>query len=109
MLTATTHATIKASLPLAALADFCRRWKIVRLDVFGSALRDDFGPKSDIDFLYVFAPDAHIGWHFVDLCEEIEQIVGRRVDMVSRKAIEQCANPRRRQEILDTAQVIYAT
>jgi predicted nucleotidyltransferase len=80
----------------------------VRLEVFGSALRDDFGPQSDLDFLYVFSPESHIGWRFVDLCEELEQIVGRRVDMVSRNAIEQSTNAGRKQEILQTAQVIYA-
>jgi predicted nucleotidyltransferase len=108
MASAYPQTTSKPTLPYDALAEFCRRWKIVRLEVFGSAVRDDFGPTSDIDFLYVFAQDAHIGWAFVDLCEELERLVGRPVDMVSRKAIEQSANLRRRQEILDTAQVIYA-
>jgi predicted nucleotidyltransferase len=104
----TPHSAIRIQLPYEEIADFCRRWNIVRLDLFGSALQDDFGPKSDLDFLYVFAPDRHIGWRFVDLCEELERLVGRPVDMVSRKAIEASTNPRRKQEILESAQVIYA-
>jgi uncharacterized protein len=98
----------KVQLPYDEIADFCRRWKIVRLELFGSALRNDFGPDSDLDFLYVFEPESHIGWRFVELCEELERLVGRPVDMVSRKAIEASTNPRRRKEILETAQVIYA-
>src|SRR5688500_14429094 len=98
----------RIQLPYDQIADFCRRWKIVRLELFGSALRDDFSAQSDLDFLYVFAPDSHIGWHFVDLCEELERLVGRPVDMVSRKAVEESTNQRRKQEILQTAQVIYA-
>jgi uncharacterized protein len=42
-----------------ALAAFCRKWQVVELDLFGSALRDDFGPESDVDLLVVYAPDAH--------------------------------------------------
>jgi predicted nucleotidyltransferase len=108
MSTASRSRTAKVQLPYDEIADFCRRWNIVRLELFGSALRDDFGPDSDLDFLYVFAPESHIGWRFVDLCEELERLVGRPVDMVSRKAIEASTNPRRKQEILETAQVIYA-
>ncbi len=102
------HPILRVQLPFEEIAGFCRRWNIVRLDLFGSALRDDFSAQSDLDFLYVFAPDCHIGWRFVDLCEELERLVGRPVDMVSRKAVEESTNERRKREILESAQVIYA-
>jgi predicted nucleotidyltransferase len=108
MSTVSPRPAARIQLPYDQIADLCRRWKIVRLELFGSALRDDFGAQSDLDFLYVFAPDTHIGWRFVDLCEELERLVGRPVDMVSRKAVEESSNQRRKQEILQTAQVIYA-
>jgi len=92
-----------------ALAEFCRRWKITELALFGSALRDDFRPDSDVDFLVSFAPDAH--WSLlgvVGIEEELGHIIGRKVDLVSRQAVEQSYNWIRRKEILETAQVIYA-
>jgi predicted nucleotidyltransferase len=95
-------------MPYDAIAHFCRRWGIARLELFGSALREDFGPESDVDFLYVFAPGVQIGWEFSTLCDELEAIVGRRIDMVSRTAVERSTNLRRKSEILSSAQVIYA-
>lgn len=91
----------------AALAEFCRRWKVIRLEIFGSALRDDFGPSSDVDFLYTFAEDARWGWEFMNAWDELEQLVGRKVDLVSRKAVERSRNPLRQREILSTAKVVY--
>jgi len=96
------------TLPTEPIADFCRRWKILRLAVFGSYLRDDFNPASDIDFLYVFAPDA--AWGLEDLAameEDLASVVGRDVDLVSRAAVERSRNPIRRQRILDAAEPIY--
>jgi predicted nucleotidyltransferase len=96
-------------IPDEALAEFCRRWKITELALFGSALRDDFRPDSDVDVLVSYAPDAH--WSLLDVVgieEELGRIVGRKVDLVSRRAIEQSYNWIRRKEILETAQVIYA-
>jgi len=66
-----------------ALADFCRKHGIIRLSVFGSALRDDFGPQSDVDFLYVFHPDAKVGWDIVDIEEALAELVGRPLDFIS--------------------------
>jgi hypothetical protein len=63
--------------------DFCRRWKIRELAVFGSFLRDDFRPDSDLDFLYTFAADVH--WTLLDLVtmdQELSAIVGRGVDIL---------------------------
>lgn len=89
------------------LADICRRWGIARLEVFGSALREDFGPDSDIDLLYTADEDAHWGFDFVTLCEEFEALFGHPVDMISRQAIEQSDNPVRRRAILSSVRTIY--
>ncbi|MEX2140039.1 MAG: nucleotidyltransferase domain-containing protein [Pirellulales bacterium] len=104
----TPKSTPRLKLPYEGIAQFCRRWGIARLELFGSALRDDFGPESDMDFLYVLAPGVQIGWEFSTLCDELEAIVGRPIDMVSRTAVERSVNPRRKNEILGSAQVIYA-
>ena len=91
------------------IAAFCKRWKICELALFGSVLRDDFTSDSDIDFLVRFAPDAE--WSLLDhvqMEEELSALLNRRVDMVSRRAIEQSRNPIRRHAILSTARVLYA-
>jgi hypothetical protein len=93
----------------AALAQFCRRWMIKRLDLFGSILRDDFRANSDIDVLVSFAEDAR--WTLFDrvrMRDELSELLARSVDLVSRRAIERSANWIRRAEILDTAEIWYA-
>ena len=90
------------------LAEYCRRWKIVELSLFGSVLRDDFGPGSDVDMLVTFAPEAD--WSVLDhvsMEEEVSVILGRKVDLVSRRAVEGSANPLKRRAILDSAQPYY--
>ena len=90
------------------LASFCRRWKIVELSLFGSALGDNFGPESDIDLLVSFAADA--GWGLFAVArmqQEIEQMFGRRVDIVTRRGIEASRNAIRRESILSSARSIY--
>ncbi len=90
------------------IAEFCRRWKVRRLDLFGSYLRDDFHAGSDVDFLYDFQPDAR--WGLEDLLtmeEDLASIVGRDVDLVPRRAIESGRNYIRRRHILTTAEPIY--
>lgn len=89
------------------VAELSRRWGIIRLELFGSALRDDFGSDSDIDLLYTADGDAHWGFEFVTLCEEFERLFGRPVDLISRRAVEQSDNPIRRQAILSSARTIY--
>jgi hypothetical protein len=89
-------------------ADICRRWGIIRLELFGSALRPDFHSASDIDLLYTAGPDVQWGFDFITLCEEFEALFGRPVDLVSRTAVEHSPNPIRRQAILSTARTIYA-
>jgi uncharacterized protein len=100
--------TTQIELPMDKIADFCRRWKIARLEVFGSALRDDFGPDSDVDFLYTFAPDAHWGWDIVTMEEELSELLHRPVDLVSREAAASSRNWIRREQILSSAREIYS-
>lgn len=86
---------------------FCRRWQIKELSIFGSALRDDMRPESDVDVLVVF--DEGERWTLFDLARaerELEQIFGREVDLVEKKAL---TNPFRRHHILSHHEVIYAT
>jgi uncharacterized protein len=95
--------------PLHELEEFCRRWRIVELSAFGSVLREDFGPGSDIDLLVRFAPEAH--WSLLDhmrMERELGEILGREVDLVSRSAVERSPNWIRRKEILSTARTLYA-
>ena len=94
--------------PDEAIAGFCRRWRIVQVELFGSALRDDFRPNSDIDVLVTFEPDAR--WTLFDLVEmqdQLAQVVGRPVDLIERAAVEQSRNPYRRHSVLSTARVVY--
>ena len=97
-------------IPSEKIADYCRRWKITELALFGSALRDDFNQESDIDVLVTFDRDAH--WtlfDMVDMQEELKDIFGRDVDLVSRRGIESSQNYLRRKEILSSAKVIHVS
>jgi hypothetical protein len=90
------------------LADFCRRWQIVELALFGSVLRADFRPDSDVDVLATFAPSAH--WSLFDLVRmqaELKTIFRREVDLISRRGIEASRNYIRRKAILSSAEVVY--
>jgi len=96
----------KGILPDEMLAGFCRRWRIEELSVFGSALRADFGPESDLDILVSF--DRDVLWTLFDLIEmesELAEISGREVDLVEKEGLR---NPFRRSEILNKRKVIYA-
>ena len=96
-------------IPSQEIAEFCRRWRITELSVFGSALRADFRPDSDIDLLASFDPEAH--WTLFDMArmrEELIGMLGREVDLVSRRGVEASRNPIRREAILSSAQPIYA-
>jgi predicted nucleotidyltransferase len=96
------------TLPTNEIEEFCRRWRIRELSIFGSYLRDDFRPESDIDFLYTFVENP--GWSLFDLVrmdEELAAITGRPVDLVDGETIENSENWIRRREILGTAEVIY--
>lgn len=96
----------KFRLPRKKIAEFCKRWSITELSLFGSVLRDDFRPDSDVDVLVSIDPKAHIG--LLELAQmqiELEKLFKRPVDLVEKEALR---NPYRKQEILKTAQVIYA-
>jgi predicted nucleotidyltransferase len=96
-------------LPVDAIADFCQRWQVVELSLFGSALRDDFRPDSDIDVMVQFHADVRIWFSQLDAMElELQKILHRDVDLVTRQGIESSRNYLRRHEILSSAQVIYA-
>ena len=85
---------------------FCRKWRVRELSLFGSALRDDFGPESDLDFLVSFEPGTPLDLSdLVDMKEELEAYYGRPVDLVEKEVLR---NPWRKREILRTREVIYA-
>ena len=90
-----------------AIAEFCDRWKVSELSLFGSILRDDFVRESDVDVLVEFEPGSVPGIEFVSMASELSRLLGRRVDVVTRSAVERSPNHIRRKEILDSAQVIY--
>lgn len=101
--------TPRIPFPRKKIEDFCRRWKITELSAFGSVLRDDFGPGSDVDVLVTFAPETH--WTLFDMArmrDELSEMLGREVDLLSRRGVEASRNPIRRQAILSSAQVVYA-
>jgi len=88
---------------------FCQKWQITEFSLFGSVLRDDFRPDSDIDVLVTFAPNAP--WTLIDLVNmeyELADLTGRDIDLIEKRVIEKSANPIRKAEILGTAQVIYS-
>ncbi len=95
-------------IPADNIVGFCRRWKIVEFALFGSVLRDDFRPDSDLDVLVTFAPEA--AWSLFDhvtMQDELKALFGRAVDLVSRRGLERSQNYIRRKAILSSAQVIY--
>lgn len=95
---------IKAS-PIQ-IAEFCQRWKIAEFALFGSILRDDFRPDSDIDILVTFAAEQRLTWDdWTNMQKEAEALFNRKVDLVSKEYLK---NPYRQHEILNTCQVIYA-
>ncbi|HXU23658.1 MAG TPA: nucleotidyltransferase domain-containing protein [Tepidiformaceae bacterium] len=96
-------------LPAERIAAFCRKWQITELAVFGSVLRDDFRADSDLDVLITPGQDAR--WSAFDMMhmgEELAEIAGRPVDVVSRRGLDSSRNFLRRQAILESARTIYA-
>ena len=95
--------------PENEIVEFCRRWKIRELSLFGSIVRNDFGPESDIDILVDFDDDAR--WSLFDhiqMQRELAELLGRKVDLISKRAVMESGNRLIRQEIQQTAQVIFS-
>ncbi len=96
------------NLPMPQISEFCQRWQITELALFGSVLRDDFRPDSDIDCLVKFSDDAH--WtllHIGKMEDELKTIFQRDVDLVSRRGIESSRNYLRRKSILNSLETLY--
>ena len=93
-------------IPRKKIREFCQRWKVVEFSLFGSVLREDFRPDSDVDVLVTFAPDAQVSlFDMVKMQTELKALFDRDVDLVEKASLQ---NPYRRREILQTAQRVYA-
>ena len=96
-------------IPLDTISAFCKRWHVTELALFGSVLRDDFGPESDVDVLVRFEPQArHALLDMARMQADLDRILGREVDLIERTAVEQSRNYIRRAAILRSAETIYA-
>ncbi len=96
-------------MPAEGIAAFCERWQVRELALFGSVLREEFGPDSDIDVLVAFGDSArHTLFDMVRMEGELKTLFGREVDLVCRRGIEQSQNHLRREAILESAETIYA-
>ncbi|MEM9539201.1 MAG: nucleotidyltransferase domain-containing protein [Cyanobacteria bacterium P01_E01_bin.42] len=98
-------------LPIAltqeVLVEFCQRWKVQELYLFGSVLREDFRPDSDVDLMVLFKPEARWGFEFVRMKDELEELLQRDVDLLTKESIEKSHNWIRQEEILSTSRLIY--
>ena len=94
--------------PEPALAAFCYRHRIRKLALFGSVLRPDFSPDSDVDVLVAFAPEVVYSFgHLTTMQRELESLFDRPVDLIDNEAVQESPNYIRRRAILESAQVIY--
>ena len=97
---------VRIEIPTKQMQEYCHRWRIAELSFFGSVLRDDFCPESDVDVLVAFARDVRYSLlDIVRMRDELATLLGREVDFVQEKGLK---NPFRRREILRTKKVIYA-
>lgn len=95
--------TARIEIPRDKIADFCRRSHIQRLALFGSVIRDDFTPDSDVDILVEFQPGRTPGFAFFDMERELSEIIGRKVDMNTPNELSRYF----RREVLAEAEEIY--
>ena len=95
--------TLPLKLPTEQIAAFCKHNAIRKLALFGSVLRNDFRPESDIDVLVEFEPDAHVGWEFIDIQDNLTYLLKRKVDLHTPFTL----SPYFRDEVLQSAQVLY--
>lgn len=98
---------VRIDIPDKKIAEFCRRHHIRRLALFGSVLRDDFTPDSDVDILVEFEPGRTPGLEFFTIQDELSDVLGRRVDLYTFIGVENSRNWILRKEILNTAEVQY--
>jgi predicted nucleotidyltransferase len=90
------------------IAAFCEKWGIAELSVFGSVLRDDFGPESDVDVLFVPKPETEITLDYLWKAEEeLAVLFGRRVDFIEKEQVQRDPNYIRRRIILNSARILY--
>ena len=97
----------KIDIPKEEITAFCLRNHIRRMALFGSVLRDDFTPESDVDVLVDFEPDRTPGLEFITIQDELSEILGRQVDLYTFKGVENSRNWLLREEILNSAEVQY--
>ena len=92
------------------IEEFCNVWDVRELQVFGSVLRPDFRPDSDIDIIVDFKPgSSHTLIHLAKMEEELEHIFNRRIDLITRQAVDQSRNYIRKKTILSTMEKVYGT
>jgi len=97
--------TARVEIPTQDIATFCQQHKIRELALFGSVLRDDFGPQSDIDVLVEFEPDAKVGYQrFFRLQDELSLLFGREVDLFTPNSLK----PFAKETAMQSKAVIYA-
>jgi hypothetical protein len=95
--------SLKINIPEEKIASFCRRNSIHKLAFFGSVLRDDFTPESDVDVLVEFAPGTRVGLHFFDMERELAEILGRKVDLNTTGFLSKYF----REQVISEAEVLY--
>ena len=97
--------SLKITIDKEQITKFCTKWQIAEFSIFGSALRDDFQPDSDVDILVTPGEDADLSlYDWVDMIDELKIIFGREVDLLSSRGLR---NPFRRHEIYSTREIIY--
>jgi predicted nucleotidyltransferase len=100
---------LPVSVPTQEIEQFCAQHHVKEVALFGSVLRDDFGPESDIDVLVTFEPSARPTLlTLARMEEELERIFKRRVDLLERAGLDQCSNPYIRTPVISSLRVIYA-
>ena len=98
----------KINISQEKLGEYCRRHHILKLGLFGSVLRDDFGPESDVDVLVEFDAGCSVGlFEMVRLERELSELFGRKVDLVERRSVEKSENYIRRRHVLDSEETVY--
>jgi len=101
--------TPRIPLDMEKIETFCKKWQIVEFSLFGSVLTNEFRPDSDVDVMVKFAPEARVGlFEMVDIEDELKEIIGRDVDIVTRPSVERSENYIIRKSILSSSRTFYA-